>query len=179
MYRLNSAILAQKRTRANIIAQYLDETQRPLRVVCFTCGNAAKALRGCGLNIVEVGPYGALQTDRWWTPTEIAVAWPDHFDATSGHLPVWMMRDIGQALATRLVGAGVDLREHNQVAVPSGSGETLVCLATAYLNVSLVAEYDNALPETTYNQDAPLNRLVQALATEVRIIGPHGEAVTS
>lgn len=155
---------AAKRIRAQVIAQHLGEAGLPLRCVCFTCGNAARALRNEGLYVVEVGSQGRVEPTEWVDPTHIAGMWPGMFDATSGHLPVWMMERIGAAFA-------VELGElPGKVVVPSGSGETLVCLALAYPDVRFVARYDMTEPPTMFNEDAALNGLVRRLAHKVEII---------
>lgn len=137
-------------------------------VVCFTCGNAAAALREWGdLTIVEVGPRGPLATERWWTVTDIAAAFPGMFDATPGHLPLPMMAEVGRRLPFQY---DPDV----EYAVPTGSGETLVCLKLAYPGAKLVAVYDDSKPETCYDERNPLNSLVEALAVRVERHGGNG-----
>lgn len=159
---LPSNLTNQKHHRAMAIAQHVRRLGHE-RVVCFTCGNAAKALRNVGLDVVEVGPEGPLRTKRWWTPGEIAQAWPDRFDATSGHLPVWMMTDIG----LRVLSMYPRLSTEEVYEIPTGSGETLCCLALANPRLRLVGVYDERLPETTYHSEAPLNTLTRALGRAV------------
>ena len=55
----------------------------------------------------------------------------------------------------------------DEVVVPTGSGETLVALSWAAPEKEYVAEY-NGGPETKYNDRAPMNGLVRALAAEVQ-----------
>lgn len=149
----------EKYVRAHVIRNYIVEAGHAGAVV-FTCGNAAKALREVGLgNIVEVGPHGVLKTDRWWTPAEIRHTWPDLFDATSGHLPMTLMVKISGHLHKLL---GPSIEEGTQYLVPTGSGETILCLGMAFPNVSFCAVYDNDRPETTRDTDAPLNAAVDA-----------------
>ncbi len=139
------------------------------RAVCFSCGNAAEALRRSGVDVLEVGPRGRLLPGGWWSCGEIRRAWPEYFDATSGHLPVALMTAIGAELVD---GIG-SVFPGEEVIVPSGSGETLVCLALAYRRGEgprLVAEYDCGRPETMYDPEAPLAPLVRALAHDVRIL---------
>ena len=115
-----------KALRARIIREHLHAAGRPPDVVCFTCGNAADALRAEGLHVIEVGPRGPLTPTEWWTPEQIARAFPYRFDATSGHLPLPLMARLAEAL----------LRHHGHLEgrylVPTGSGETLVALRLAY-----------------------------------------------
>ena len=147
-----------KRIRAEVIAQHLRGANMPARCVCFTCGNSARALREAGVFTIEVGSNGMVQPTQWMTPTEIAAMWPFTFDATSGHLPLWMMQRIGQAFAAELGPLPGELT------IPSGSGETVVCLAMAYPGTRFTAAYDNTQAPTTFNSGAPLNELVELLA---------------
>lgn len=149
-------IFKNKLVRAEVLRDYAVATDN-LRCVCFTCGNAAEALRMSGLDVIEVGPRGPLVPSRWWTPADIRRTWPDRHDFTSGHLPVQLMRAIGQRFKEHLG----DLPQHS--IVPTGSGETLVSLAMAYPDHQFTARY-NLGPETAYNVQAPLNRLVEMLA---------------
>ena len=149
-----------KQLRAQVIADYLRECGRyEAGVVCFTCGNAAAALRAAGLYVVEVGPRGGLQAGRWWQPAQIARAWPTLFDATSGHLPLHLMAQVGAAYRGHLgpLAAAVE--------VPSGSGEGAVCLAMAYPATAFTAVFDDGEPATTYSDGAPLLPLVRKLCT--------------
>lgn len=146
-----------KQVRASLILDHLSAAGLPLRVLCLTCGNAAAALRSYGLQVVEVGPRGLLQPSRWLEPAEIAAMWPGLFDATSGHLPVGMMHQLGLRLRQQL---GDDLPS---LRVPSGSGETAVALSLAYPHLRFTAVYDSSKPATCWNAKAPLNPLVAAL----------------
>jgi hypothetical protein len=114
-------------------------------------------LREAGLTVLDISPAGDLQANRWWTPTEIACTWPHLFDATSGHLPVDLMAAIGARFRAYLGDLPQD------TTVPSGSGETVVCLALAYPNVRFTAIYGGSAA-TRYDQRAPLNPLVRRLA---------------
>lgn len=145
-----------KQIRARVIAEYV--RQAGYRgVVVFTCGNAAKTLRDENLEVVEVGPRGDLKTDKWWTMSEIHKAWPDLFDATSGHLAVPIMGDIAKAYKEHL-GA----LKPGRYSVPSGSGETVLCLGVAYPQLTFDPTYDNSKPETTRHDNAPLNTFVES-----------------
>lgn len=154
---METLIFPAKRLRAKVIAEYLSGLHQA-RCVCLTCGNAAEALREEGLEVCEVGPKAALQATRWIRPEEVAAWWPGLFDATSGHLPVWLMLRIANRFREHLG----DLSE-SKYAIPTGSGETLVCLAMAYPDVRFVALYGDD-PATKYEVAAPLNVLVARLA---------------
>lgn len=162
-----------KAWRAAAIRSHLDHVYgRGLKgVVCFTCGNSADALRKEGLRVVEVGAKGPIAPTRWWGHEDIAFAWPNHFDATSGHLSVPLMLDIARLFKAQL-GNLDDHRLAGGVYVPSGSGETAVCLALAYPELPVIACYGATNgPETEYNKEAPLNGLVQRLC-HVEHVGP-------
>lgn len=153
-----------KQIRAEVIAEHV-RNARIRGVVCFTCGNAADALTLTGIDVIEVGERGKITPRRWWPAAEIARCWPLHFDATSGHLPVSMMLEVGKRLYSEL--GKLDMNAVYKV--PSGSGETLVCLKLAYPEIKFAAVYDNKHPHTAYNSNAPLNRLVELLAETVII----------
>jgi hypothetical protein len=145
-----------KKIRAQVIADFV-RIAGYRGVVVFTCGNAAKTLRDEGLEVTEVGPRGDLKTEKWWTMAEIHRAWPDLFDATSGHLPIPLMGDIAKAYRAHLG----ELRV-GRYSVPSGSGETVTCLRVAYPLLEFDPTYDEAKLETTRHDDAPLNLFVDA-----------------
>lgn len=120
-----------KRWRSLIIRDHLQVSGHD-RVVVFTCGNAADALRAVGLEVLEVGPRGPLRPSRWWTPADIARAFPYHFDATPGHLPLPLLAVLADRLQIQhgpITGSRVHL-------VPSGSGETIAALTLAYPHAS-------------------------------------------
>ncbi len=140
---------ANKKVRAEVIAAYIKEAGYR-GCVCFSCGNASRALKDVGLYVVEVAPQGDLQSaNKWWTPEEIHRAWPDLFDATSGHLPAFLMVRIGRAYRELL---GVLEGQHN---VPTGSGETIQCLRWAYPNVKFQPVFDCG-QGTERHEQAPL-----------------------
>lgn len=155
-----------KRLRAKPIAMYIRKAGYP-GVVTFTCGHAADALREAllplGFHVLEVGACGVLQTDTWWTPAEIHAGFPHLFDATSGHLPVPLMYEIAQEFRTYFGNIGGHLTDNKQYVVPSGSGETILCLRMAYPHAAFMAAYDNAKPETTRDiENVAMNALIDA-----------------
>ncbi|MBP2291030.1 hypothetical protein [Azospirillum rugosum] len=147
----------RKRLRALVIAQHVRETGLP-GVVCFSCGNASRALKEVGLYTVEIAPGGDLSAGKWWTASEIAKAWPHLLDATSGHLPVPVMAAVATALRDDMGELPADTYD-----VPTGSGETLVCLAMAYPDSRFRPVYGVG-KGTAFEPFAPLNGLVLALA---------------
>lgn len=148
----------QKKVRAAVIRRHLQAVGSS-SCVCFTCGNAAAALRAEGLEVVEVG-RGAkadLVPARWFTYTKVASTFRGIFDATCGHLPLPLIIEIAQQLAAEMG----DL-ERGIYAVPSGSGETILCLSIAYPRCQFVAEYGTG-GATEYQKNGPLNTLVARL----------------
>lgn len=118
---------------------------------------ASEALKGAGLYTVTVAPNGDLTANRWWTAAEIHKAWPDLFDATSGHLPMPVMRRVAteyfRALSKRLT--------EGHYLVPTGSGETIICLRMVFPGKKFTALY-NVWQGTESCINAPLNALVKA-----------------
>lgn len=148
-----------KKIRANVIKEYLKDKNYK-GVVCFSCGNASRELKNVGLNVIDISPSGDLIANRWFTPYEIKNIFNNYFDATSGHLPIHLMELIGKAYKEHLG----ELPDINYI--PSGSGETIVCLKLAYPDKEFIAVYnlDNA---TEYNENAELNNLVKVLSKEI------------
>lgn len=146
-------IFPAKMLRAKVIKAHV-QAAAYAGVVVFTCGNAAQALRAEGLDVLEIGPQGALLPGRWWTPAEIHRIWPERFDATSGHLPAPLMAQIAQVLGGYLGNLRAAAYE-----VPTGSGETIVCLRWAYPSTRFVPVYGIG-QGTEYNVAAPLNYVV-------------------
>lgn len=153
-----------KKLRARVIARHVREG-RYAGVVVFTCGNAATALRRellPGLNVIEIGPHGALNTGKWWTPADIYATFPTLFDATSGHLQLPLLVGVAEEFATHF-SADDNFDPIGQYYVPTGSGETILALHMAFPQATFVAVYDNTHPETTRDPEAPLNKVVDAL----------------
>jgi hypothetical protein len=131
-------------------------------VVVFTCGNAATALRKVGLPVLEIGPQGTLNTGKWWTPAEVHFYFPNHFDATSGHLPLPLLADVAWEFMHYL-DADSKFDPAGQYYVPTGSGETIIALHMAFPKATFIAVYDNTHAATTRDPEAPLNQVVDAL----------------
>ena len=150
-----------KALRSRIVGQYIFDAGYAGAVI-FTCGNAASELRawlGAGRQhtVLEIGPRGALIPGKWWAPAEIRRTWPTLFDATSGHLPAHLMAEIAKEFK-RWLGTLAEPRYF----VPSGSGETIVCLRLAYPEIEFIPLYDSSKPETVWHTEAPLNMFVDA-----------------
>lgn len=154
-----------KRIRAQAIRLYMAQ-HGYRKAVCFSCGNASRELRKAGIDVLDVSPTGDLQALRWFTIGEVHDQFPDHFDATSGHLPMdcmQMVADLYRDEIEKLEGITY---------LPTGSGETLVCLKMAFPYSYIVAVYDLDAA-TAYDEHAPLNSLVRAVADDIRW-GKHG-----
>lgn len=151
----------RKAVRARLIAQHIESAGLG-GCVCFSCGNASRALKEAGLYVVDISPEGDLEAKRWWSTAEIRKAWPHLFDATSGHLPPDLMLHLGQALANVLEQEGHQLEPGQLYQVPTGSGETLVALSMAMPECTFAPVYDLGRG-TTLEPLAPLNPLVAAL----------------
>ena len=161
-----------KHLRAELIAAHVARAGLD-GVVCFSCGNASRALYAAGVDVLAPAPgdrWAATQGSHhkplvvldWYTTADVRRLWPRRLDATSGHLPQDLMRQLAAS-----VRASVGPLKPGTYRVPSGSGETVVALCMAYAeqrDVDFVAVYDHRKPETTYNAQAPLNDLVRALA---------------
>ena len=102
--------------------------------------------------------------NRWLTTAEVHRMFPNHFDATSGHLNMELMNRIAAAYRAHLG----ELSSPQYV--PSGSGECLVCLKLAYPDVQFYAEYDVVGLEgpTQFNARAPMAPLVGIIAAGVK-----------
>lgn len=136
----------------------------------FTCGNAGKplekALKAVGKRYWEFGVNGNMTPNRWHTPDEIHALAPDMFDATSGHLAVPLLYRIAREFYDYFgqpVNGG-HLKDDVNYIVPSGSGETILCLRMVYPHARLLAAYDNTKPETTRDtENVAMNALIDAL----------------
>lgn len=147
-----------KQIRAAVVADYMAAAGYG-SCVCFSCGNAATALRRAGVEVLEIGPRGRLTPNGWWQPEQVRRVWPDRFDATPGHLPAFLMLRIGLAFRDHL---GASVETEREWAVPTGSGETITCLRWAYPDTRFRALRD--LDEATaFDPEAPLNRVVAAM----------------
>lgn len=149
-----------KRLRSVAIKQYMEKAGYR-KAVCFSCGNAAQELARAGVDVLHIGPNGVLEPRRWFTQAEIANCFREYFDATSGHLPAELLKVLAKIYRGYLGEIG-----DGRIYVPTGSGETLVCLKLAYPDKKFVAVY-NLDASTEYNEAAPLNDLVRVLADEV------------
>ena len=149
----------RKIIRAKVIADYMQAAKYSAAVV-FTCGNAADALRNAGVDVIEISERGDLRPGKWWRPEEIRRAWPHLFDATSGHLPAPLMVRIAKSIKEHL-----GILELGTYIVPTGSGETIICLRMAYPDIEFTPIY-NMHNGTRYELEAPLNYWVDMTGGE-------------
>jgi len=154
LFRFNNKQLRAIAIKRYMAAHGLD------KAVCFSCGNASRALKEAGVKTLDISPTGDLQSNRWFRVGEIRAAFPGYFDATSGHLPIDCMLDVSDEFyfALRILPEAINL--------PTGSGETLVCLKLAFPETKITAVY-NLNPATQFEEDAPLNALVRLLADDI------------
>ena len=151
-----------KKIRAAVIKEYMKGVYS--RAVCFSCGNAATELEKAGVDVLHIGAHGVLAPQVWFTQVQVQHTFPGYFDATSGHLPIELMQQVGNAYRTHLG------QLSSPVYVPSGSGETVVCLKLAYPEIDFVAVY-NLDEATEYSPHAPLNNLVKLLCKGIILDG--------
>lgn len=156
---MNYLNFPNKQLRAEVIKSYLQDKKYD-GVVCFSCGNATRELKKIGLNVIDVSPKGDFFPLHWFTPSEIKAKFPTYFDATSGHLG----NDLMLLIAKKFKDFLGDIPNINYI--PTGSGETLVCLKLAYPDKEFIAVYDldNA---TEYNENATLNKFVEIFAKKI------------
>jgi hypothetical protein len=155
-----------KRLRSIAIAYYMRDNGYD-KAVCFSCGNASRELRKAGVDVLDISPTGDLQALRWFTIGEVHRHFPTHFDATSGHLPMDCMKDVAWWYKSELRNIP------DAINLPTGSGETLVCLKMAFPESRITAVYD--LDDATrYEKGAPLNPLVLAMADRIVFGGQDG-----
>ena len=143
-----------KVARSNVIKAYLKSIGTN-KCVCFSCGNAVEHLRKVGINVIGVGEKSDLIPAKWFTFNKIANTF-NLFDATCGHLPVPLMVEISKILKKEIK------TMPKSIELPTGSGETLVCLKMAFPNTTIIPVY-NTSKGTEYNENAPLNSLVNIL----------------
>jgi hypothetical protein len=154
--------IPNKQWRSEVIADYVRNVLGHNKVIVFSCGNAARALKEQGLDVISGGPPGKCDfvPDKWYSPEEIAQKWPDRFDATSGHLTQEMMQRIAQRFKS-----GIGPVKPDNVIIPTGSGETIFCLKLAYPDKNFIALYDEDDPATKFEESNPFNRKVRDIAT--------------
>ncbi len=167
-------IATNKKERASVVIDYA-KTHLYEGIVVFSIGSPEdlrRAIIRSPLNLISVAPDGDLQSaNKWWTQEEIRTSWPNYFDATSGHLPVFLLNQVVIKIRSKFLG----IDESGEYFVPTGSGETFVCMAMAFPRVKFRAVY-NIDKYTQWNPNAPLNDMVKALADDVYHSMPAGNS---
>lgn len=151
--------LRAKQIRAIVIERYMRDNGYCL-AVCFSCGNASRVLKEHGVPCVAVAPDGDLQACRWWTMAEIRRVFPTAFDATSGQLPVDVMLEIAKEFRNEFAGVFED--EETAYVIPTGSGETVLCLKLAFPDKKFIAQWRTGDASCKYEPSAPLASFVRA-----------------
>jgi hypothetical protein len=145
--------------RSEIIVKHMQAANCYRGAVIFSCGNASNELKRVLLKpIITIAPGGDLQSCKWWTSEEIKSAWPEYFDATSGHLPFPLMARLAEKLKAELHGF-VSLNHNECFNVPTGSGETILCLRLAFPDKVFIPITDGT-PATKYNHESVVARIV-------------------
>lgn len=147
---MNYLRFPNKAIRARVIAKYVRRAGYR-GVVCFSCGNASAELRKVLPFVVDISPTGGLVPTLQWSPEAIHTTWPELLDATSGHLPVFLMIRVAGAFREYLGFLSPKTLYH----VPTGSGETITCLRWAYPAVHFTPCSDGT-PATKADARAPL-----------------------
>lgn len=119
------------------------------------------------MELIKAAPAGmpvvTIETDRAISMEGIANAYPRHFDATNGHLPLWLMVRIANKFA-EWINANVRKSMGGEVRIPTGSGETLFELRIAYPEITetqFVALYDFNR-DKRFDPNGPINQAVRA-----------------
>lgn len=154
-------IFPHKEIRSKVILKYYYKEKN---FVCFSSGNAVAELKKLTPNVIGCGGYvGAdYSPTSWFSQRDVEIAFPNEIDVTCGHLPIELMVKLADAYREYLGELTDSVYE-----VPTGSGETIVCLKLAYPDKDFIAVY-NLDKHTEYNEKAPLNRLVRLVASEVK-----------
>lgn len=148
-----------KHIRAMVIGRYMRANGFRL-CVCFSCGNASRILKEHGVPCVAVAPDGDLLAGRWWTMAEIRNTFPTAFDATSGQLPADVMLQIAQEFRKEF--AADFVADDRSYVIPTGSGETVICLKLAFPTKTFIAQWRKGDPTCEYDPAAPLTPFVRA-----------------
>lgn len=144
----------RKIIRSHCIKRYMQEAGIA-KAVAFSCGNATRALREVGIDVLAIAPDGDMAPTRWWTPEQIRREFPDRLDATSGHLPISIMVEFSEKLRERFT----QLKCGFTYEVETGSGETIVCLRWAFPKTTFMPIY-NTGHHTKFEKQAILNHII-------------------
>jgi len=145
-----------KQLRAAWIATYC-KSAGYAGVSCLTCGTTGVALiEACRKEGLECRVFS--NPCKWWGNAEfIKYNGTQFFDATSGHIPLFIICQLGKVYREYLG----EISEET-ITVPTGSGETALSLRIAYPDKIIIAQYGESA-EIKRDTDAPLNAAVDAL----------------
>lgn len=152
----------RKKLRSVIIAEHVEQSSYD-GIVIFSCGNASAELKKkTSKLVIDISPQGDLApTAKWWTPAEIHRAWPGFFDATSGHLPGFLMAQIAMTIRDLpSIWLEQEISEREIYEVPTGSGETIICLRWAFPKYTFIPVY-NINKGSIFDERAPLNKIFE------------------
>lgn len=116
---LRICLLPNKEIRAAVIKNYYGDQ----RLYCFSSGNATKALKEAGANVISIdhdSPIVASRFVDWHEADHIFNA----INVTSGCLPGHLMEALAKSYFDFL-----EIDEGAKILVPVGSGETLIALS--------------------------------------------------
>lgn len=151
-----------KELRAEVIVDYVKGAGTYKGIVCITCGHSGDALIAsangeCGDIVVIVPEEG----DGWISMEQIARDYPGYFDASSGHLPLWLMQRIGDRFKKYF--NEYPQTRHSEMRLPTGSGETIIELFMGMDDIegfSALYDYNRG---SKYEAKAPLNNMVSRI----------------
>lgn len=151
-----------KKLRAEVIVDYVSKT--PYKgIVCITCGPAGDALK-VAVKEKNIHLIVLENLPKWLSMEDIANEYPGYFDATSGHLPLWLMQRVADRFRYYFNKNPTEIPDEGYWRVPTGSGETLFELSLMGLSDTntksdYVALYDYN-KGSKYESEAPLNNAV-------------------
>ena len=148
-----------KKIRAEVIKEHLNALGKNI-CVCFTCGNATRALRKVGLEVISVGENEEFTPNKWFSYTNIQKSFNGLFDATSGHLPMPFLDYISLRAKNEL---REEFKPGQTYDIKVGSGETITCLKMAFPDISFNPIRLEGHKPTEFNKYAPGNSIVYAL----------------
>lgn len=107
-----------------IRAKTIVENIWPTPIIVFSCGNASYELQKITNNIIAFSQNGDFTPNRRFSFQEIHQHFPNHFDATSGNLPINLLYTIAQEYKKLL-------REipFKNIIIPCWSGELALALS--------------------------------------------------
>lgn len=147
-----------KQIRACVIHEYMLQNGYD-HCVCFSCGNATRALKAEGVSCISISPDGDLTANRWWSISEVRKAFANAFDATSGHLPI----DVLIAIAKKYREAFSDVFvKGKEYVIPTGSGETVFCLSMAFKDIKFIAQWRKDDPSCEMSVEAPMTEIIKS-----------------